>query len=226
MAVEPNEAGTVASEHQVADLGVEPLGPIEPSLAPAEVEHRQVVDDVAAGDDEHAVVTQWCEALTKLEVVRRRLAGIDRELHDRNVSVGVQVTEHAPCSVIQPPAIVIEPDPHRVDDASQALGQLWVTRRRILEREQLRWEAEEVVDRARCGHRRHCGRVDEPVGRDAQDRPRPPERPIDGPAELVPALGVSVVFERVHWAPVPDEHRRHPRRRGHATKPTSGRATS
>ena len=56
-------------------------------------------------------------------MIVERLGGVDGELHDRNVGVGKRVREHRPRSVIDAPAVVVEADPHRLDDLRHLLGE-------------------------------------------------------------------------------------------------------
>ena len=170
------------------------------------VDPAEVVDHVAAPDDQHPRVAERGEPATELDVVLERLGGVDRQLHDGHVGVGEQVGEHGPGAVIDAPTVDVEPHPDRLDDLGDLRGDVRCAGRRVLEGEQLVGEPEEVVDRARLRHRRHGGVADVPVGRHAEDRPRPRQpRP-----QLSPRLGVAVQLERVHRAAVPDEQRRHP----------------
>ena len=77
-----------------------------------------------------------------------RLGGVDRELDHRDVGVWEHVGEHRPGAVVEAPAVVVEPDPDRVDELGDLGGQLGRAGRRVLEREQLVGKAVEVVDGA------------------------------------------------------------------------------
>ena len=82
----------------------------------------------------------------------------------------------------------------------------------VVDVEQLRREAEEVVDRARPRHRGDGGGVHVPVRGDDEDRARPGHRLAERP----PRLGVPVLLERVHRVAVPEERGRHD---GHRSSP-------
>src|SRR5256885_11035947 len=56
----------------------------------------QVENDVAAADDQHAFVAQRREMRTECVMKRRRLRGVDRELHDRHVRFRKRMLEHRP----------------------------------------------------------------------------------------------------------------------------------
>src|SRR5258708_26817390 len=82
-----------------------------------------------------------------------------------------------------------------------------VARRRILNVEQCLREAIEIVDGFRLLARRDRGTLGVPMRRYAQDG----LGLRDGAAEPPPGLRVLVALERVHRAPVPEEHHRHSR---------------
>ena len=70
-----------------AGLLVEAAGPVEAAVGLTPVDRPQVVHDVAAADDQHAAFAQRGELGAEVEVVLERLAGVDRQLHDRDVGV-------------------------------------------------------------------------------------------------------------------------------------------
>ena len=76
----------------------------------------------------------------------RGLAGVDRQLHDRDIRVGEGVHEHRPCAVIDAPAVVVEAHPHgcRLGDLLGSAGSPGAG----YDLEQLVGEAVEVVDGA------------------------------------------------------------------------------
>jgi hypothetical protein len=129
------------------------------------VDPPQVVDNVAAGDDQDAAVAQRCQLGPELEVIVERLRRVDRQLDDGDVGVGERVDENRPGPVIDPPAVGVEADPRGLDDLRDLLGKLRIPGRRVLHGEQFVREAVEVVDGLRLGHGRHGRRVDVPVGR-------------------------------------------------------------
>ena len=64
------------------------------------------------------------EACAEVEVVLQRLGGVDGQLHDRHVGVGVHVRQYRPGTVVNAPRLVVETDPYRIDDLADVLGEL------------------------------------------------------------------------------------------------------
>ena len=138
--------------------------PVVPGVGLAPVEPSQVVDRVAAGDDQHPLLAQWRQPGTQVEVVGQRLASRPRRAARpgcRRPGKAWTSTDQVPWSIPQ----LSSSSPTQTGSAAFThLGrQLGRTRGRVLHREQLGWEAEEVVDGARRRHRGDGGRVDEPV---------------------------------------------------------------
>ena len=129
---------------------------------------------------------------------------VDGELHDGYVGVGVHVGEHRPGPVVEPPRLV-EPDHFGAEQLRDLRRELRVAGRRVFHREELGREAGEVVDGAGLGHRGDAHAACVPVS----GRPRGPRAGGGVPAELVPRIGVRVVFEGVHRVAVPEEHGGH-----------------
>ena len=67
------------------------------------------------------------------------------------------------------------------------------------------WEAVEIVDRARCLHRRHLRAPRFPMRRDAQDG----LGCGDVPGGFLPGQAELIVFDGIHRAAVPEEQNRH-----------------
>src|SRR3546814_5845221 len=70
--------------------------PIRRPIGTAPVDATEVVHDVAAAHDQHALAAERREAGAEVEVVLERLQGVDRQLHDGNVGVGEHVSKHRP----------------------------------------------------------------------------------------------------------------------------------
>ena len=162
------------------------------------------MDHVPAGQDHHPVPAQRGQPGGEVDVVLQWLQGVDGELHDRDVGVGIHVREDGPRAVVDAPAVVVEPDPLRCSDLRHLGGDLGCPRAGVLDREQLVGEPEEVVDRTRRLHGGDRGGVGVPVRGDAQDGARPGH----GGAEPGPGLGVAVVRQGVHRVAVAHEHHR------------------
>ena len=91
----------------------------------------KVVHEVAAADDQYALVPKGRQFPADIEMKLGWLRLIDAELDDRNVGRGINVLEHGPCAVIEAPGIV----EHHVEGREQALDaarERGLTRRRIL----------------------------------------------------------------------------------------------
>src|SRR5206468_8146922 len=101
--------------------------------------------------------------------------------------------------------VAVEQDRRRREDFGQVLGEIGITRRRVLDFEEGARESAEVVDRPRSGDRRDAGPVGIPVRRDRDDRAWTRKRR----AERLPVLGPLVRDKRVHRASVSDEERGH-----------------
>ena len=89
-----DERGVVAREEKCAHALLETHGPVERldrMTAPGVC--VQVVDDVAATHDEHALVAQRREALRRLVVKLRAFGLVNAQLHDGHVRAGEDVTE-------------------------------------------------------------------------------------------------------------------------------------
>ena len=79
--------------NRFAHIVVEACRPVVRRAA-APADQAQVVNDVAAADDQHAFVAQRRELHAERVMKRRRLRGIDRELHDRHVRRRKRMLEH------------------------------------------------------------------------------------------------------------------------------------
>ena len=66
----------------------------------------EIVYQIATAHDQYAFVAQWREPLRYFVVKRRGLRLVDAQLHDGNVGAGVDVHEHRPGPVIEPPMLI------------------------------------------------------------------------------------------------------------------------
>ena len=102
--------------------------------APGREGVAQVVDDVAAAQDQHALVAQRRERAADGEVLRRREPRVDAELDHRDVGGRAQVQEHAPRAVVEAPvgvdggAVARRRAPPRASRASGSPGAGYWTR--------------------------------------------------------------------------------------------------
>ena len=67
------------------------------------VDCAEIVDDVAADENEHALLSQYRQLATRLEMPRGRAGEVDRQLRHRHVRMGEDVGKHGPCAVVDAP---------------------------------------------------------------------------------------------------------------------------
>src|SRR5689334_11672096 len=94
---------------------VEAFRPVEGCVWLVPLDAAKVVNDVAARDHHDVAVSKLRQLRSKLHVIVERLERIDRKLDDRNIGIGVQMSESAPRPMIQAPLVAIEPAPDRLD---------------------------------------------------------------------------------------------------------------
>nr|WP_281409990.1 hypothetical protein [Rhizobium sp. G21] len=154
-----------------------------------------------------------------LEMVLQPLRKIERQLEDRDIRLREHLDQHRPGAVIEPPAIVAFRMAF-LQEVDRRLSEIRRARSIVLLREQFRRKTAEIVD--------GLG-----IAADMHQR-RPPRHPVGGHAEngfrrrqaladLAPAAAVVIVEDRIHRAAVPDEQRRHARRRGQIGKSVAER---
>src|SRR6185369_13387159 len=73
----------------------------------------EVVDEIAAPDDQHSLVAQTGESLCSVVVEARGLRFVDAELYDGDIRLRKDVAEHRPGPVIQSPPCVQSRDDWR-----------------------------------------------------------------------------------------------------------------
>jgi hypothetical protein len=66
----------------------------------------QIVHDVAAADDENALLPEGRKALADFVVERGWLSLVDAELHYRNIGVRIHMAQHRPRAVVESPAFI------------------------------------------------------------------------------------------------------------------------
>src|SRR5688572_2165302 len=75
---------------------VEPMCPVESEIRRVPAHRAEVVNDVAAANDEYSALTKRCEPRPKLEVVFKRSTRIDRKLHNGDIRCRKDVNKHGP----------------------------------------------------------------------------------------------------------------------------------
>jgi hypothetical protein len=184
---------------------VEPLRPVECRIGLVPGDAAEIVDDVAARHHQDSPLSQRRQPPPQREMIVERLQRVDRQLHDRHVGFRVEVGEHAPRAVVDPPLVPVEPAPDRLNRLRHLRRHVGRARRRIVEVEQRLRKPVKIVDGARPRHRRHRARPEIPVRRHHEHRPRPRQSPPHRP----PRLREAVAFERVHRAAMADEEGGH-----------------
>ena len=66
----------------------------------------QIVNEIAASDNQNALVAQRRELSAYIEMKGGRLSLVDAKLDDRNVSSRIDMAKHRPCAVVQTPGVV------------------------------------------------------------------------------------------------------------------------
>ena len=64
------------------------------------------MDEVAAADDQHTLFAERRKPLADLEMKRRRLGPINRELYHRNIGLGIHVPQDRPGPVVSTPTLL------------------------------------------------------------------------------------------------------------------------
>ena len=103
------------------DLGIGGKRPVERGRVP-EVEAPEVVDEVAAGQDQYALVAEGRELPAERVVMPAGLARVHAELDDRDVRRGVHRNQHAPGPVVEA-AERVEADALARDERGDARGE-------------------------------------------------------------------------------------------------------
>src|SRR5579864_5141172 len=131
----------------------------------------QVVDDVAAADDQNSFFAQWSESLTDFIVKRRGLSLINAQLHNRNVCLRIYMTQDCPRAMVQTPAFV-KSHQQRRKQLLYTARQVGIARCWILHLIQFSRKAAEVVNRPWGRANRHRGVLNVPVSGYTEDRLR------------------------------------------------------
>jgi hypothetical protein len=85
---------------------------------------------------EAALLRSDVKPFAELHMVVDLLTGVDRQLDHRDVCFWKHMGQHRPCSVVQPPAVLVIGDEARPDDCRDFVGKLRRPRRWIVEVEQ------------------------------------------------------------------------------------------
>ena len=202
------ECRVVALSQRLLDGVVKGLGPGlagHHAIGAAAVGGAQVVGHVAAAQNQHATVAQRGQIAPHRAVKGSRLVVDDGQLKHRDVCPGVQVVQHRPGAVVQPP-ILRGHHLGLLHKGSGLAGTGRVARRGVADARERRRKAAEVVDGFRPRlHVDGRGAARQPVGRNAQDGA--------GARQLLPPAGQAAreggIADGIHGAAVADENHWH-----------------
>lgn len=159
------EGAVVAAEDEAVDGGACFGGPVEGEARCGELvpgDQAEVVDDVAAADDEDAAVPQGSEFSGEGEMACGVEGGVEAHLDHRHIRQRKQVAQDRPSAVVESPRVVLG-ERVGVDATAHLRSQIRAPRRRVLHRIQGVREAAEVVDGARLRHSGYAGAAGFPM---------------------------------------------------------------
>src|SRR5262249_27486825 len=122
----------LSCEHRVACGGLKATGPVirlRHMTAPAV--GVQVMNQIAAADDQDFFITERGQSLAQRMVKGSWLRLINAQLHDWNVRIREYVTQYGPSAMVQTPVQVFG-DHRRGDQCLDAPRKLRTSRRRVL----------------------------------------------------------------------------------------------
>ena len=105
-----NDSLVVSVVKALLHPGVEFNRPVKRPGIIGEVDPSQVMDDIAAADDENAFAAQVFEFFTKREMKCRTLNEVEAELDYGDIRCGIHVLQDRPSPMVETPEFVIEMD--------------------------------------------------------------------------------------------------------------------
>src|SRR5437660_7244198 len=100
-----NQGLMLPGKQQLAHSFLERNGPFVRFLRVASPGIRvQTVNNVSTPRDQDALLAQRCEPLASLVVEGWRLRFVNAQLHDGNLTLWINVAEHRPSAMVEPPA--------------------------------------------------------------------------------------------------------------------------
>ncbi len=195
-----DQAGVVAGLDPARHLGVEAPGP-RVRVQRTRIEQAQVVDDVAAAQDQDTLVAQTRQGLADLVMFGRAAAKVETELQHRDVGLGIEEFEDAPGPVIQAPAVQVGAGAEGGEPGLQRLGQGRIAGRGVGDLIQGLRKAVEIMDCTRRFRGCYQHALGLPVRGNAEDGAGAGQ-PF---AERGPGSRQVVVLQGVHRRAVADE---------------------
>lgn len=102
-----DQGPVVALPNPIADRGIKSTCPSKRLYRPPIPDISvQVVDNIAATEDEDALVPQRRQTLPYRIMEFGRLGRINAQLHHGHIGIGKYVAQDRPCTVIEPPRLV------------------------------------------------------------------------------------------------------------------------
>ena len=167
----------IAALNVAADHAVKLNGPvIDLMAARAKLCRTQVVHQIAAAHNQHAMVAQRLELRPERKVLGCGAAVVHAQLHHGDSGRRKHRLQHAPAAVVQAPFGHVQPHGRGPAGLRQRLADLLCglrrTRCRVLLRKKGLRETAKVVNRLGVRHAREPITPREPMGRNAQDQLR------------------------------------------------------
>ncbi len=203
---ETSERCTVVLLERPGHVAVEARGPRRlRRVAHSRTHHgvAQIVRDIAAAEDEHALVTERRQRAPELEVGGGRGSVIDAQLHDGTGRIREQIVEDGPGPVIEPP-VQADGGARGREQRGDTTSERRVSWRGVLHLEERARESSEIVDGLRTVVAGGERPGNEPVRGDGQDGARLRQGRCDAPETLAPL----VVLDGVHRRAMADEQDR------------------
>ena len=98
--------GVVSIYHFFQYQIVKMLGPVVRLALRVPIHRFEIMYDVAARGDENTVRSEATQALSQCKVFLAGLVGVDAELDDGNISIGIRLHAVCPAAVVQAPIFI------------------------------------------------------------------------------------------------------------------------
>ncbi len=168
------------------------------------IDRRQVMDKIAAAEDENSLIAQGRQLPADLILPGGRQIIIQTHLHNGNIRPRVHLCQDRPRAVVQTP-FIIQLHPGGGDGFGDPRGGFRSAGGGIAVFFQRFWKPVKIVDRARLRHPRDGRPLGEPVGGDGKNGLWFGQRL----PQAFPVAGEGVIVERVFRRAVADEDNRH-----------------
>lgn len=200
--LEVNRYSEIPGRNGISNGGIKIVGPFG-AVGLIKVDAAQVVDHVAAGEDQHTLVPERAKTFSNFILLFRRGSDIRADDDDRDIRVRVHIAEYRPYAVVNSPVVcrlccAVQQTEHTV-------CQLRGTFRGVLNLIELVREPVHIVDLPIFFDPEHIGAPGGPVGGEGDDGLRLP-KPL---SHLDPPFSRAVVANGVHGRTVSGKDDRH-----------------